>query len=118
MAEPSTRRRQRHLIDFDNPPPRPAPGAKQGMSMNQVQRWVSSALAFVTLEHLAGGIVVAAVFTDDRFLAARVALNVLAAVTGIGAVVLARVIHSKPLVSSWLLVGLIPGLIGAWLCFR
>ena len=42
----------------------------------------------------------------------------MAAVTGVMAVVLARAIHSKPLLSPWLLVGLLPGLVGAWFSFR
>ena len=114
MAD-DVRRRQRHLIDFDNPPRRPA--TSSDMSLTQVQRWVMSVLAFVTIEHLAGGIAVAAIFTDPRHVAARVVLNVMAAVTGVVAVALARLIHAKPLLSPWLLVGLLPGIVGAWLSF-
>jgi hypothetical protein len=110
-----TRRRQRHLIDFDNPRPRPAPSS--GMSLTQVQRWVMSVLAFVTIEHLAAGIAVAAIFTDERHVTARVGLNVMAAVTGVLAVGLFRAIHAKPMLSPWLLVGLLPGLVGAWFTF-
>ena len=114
MPDPP-RRRQRHLIDFDNPAPRPT--ASSGMSLTQVQRWVMSTLAFVTVAHLAGGIAVAAIFTDARYVGARIGLNVMAAVTGVLAVVLARAIHAKPPLSPWLLVGLLPGLVGAWFCF-
>lgn len=110
-----TRRRQRHLIDFDNPQARPASGSD--MSLTQVQRWVMSVLAFVTIEHLAGGIAVVAIFTDPKHVGARVVLNVLAAVTGVLAVALARAIHAKPVLSPWLLVGLLPGIVGAWLSF-
>jgi hypothetical protein len=113
VAEP-VRRKPRHLIDFDNPRPAPTRG---GMSLSEVQKWVMSVLAFVTIEHLAGGIVLAAVFTDERHAAARVGLNVMASVTGVLAVLLVRVIHGKPLLSPWLLVGLLPGLVGAWFCF-
>jgi uncharacterized membrane protein len=113
VADP-VRRKPRHLIDFDNP--RPAPSSN-GMSLSQVQKWVMSALAFVTIEHLAGGIALAAIFTDERHVAARVGLNVMATVTGVLAVVLVRVIHGKRLLSPWLLVGLLPGLVGAWFCF-
>jgi hypothetical protein len=111
VPEPQ-RRRQRHLIDFDNPPP-----PHTETSLTQVQRWVVSVLAFVTVEHLAGGIAVTAIFTDEQHVGARVGLNVMAAVTGVAAVVLARAIHGKPLLSPWLLVGLLPGLVGAWLTF-
>ena len=86
--------------------------------MTQVQRWVMSVLAFVTVEHLAGGIAVAAIYTDEQHVGARIGLNVMAAVTGVVAVALARAIHAKPLLSPWLLVGLLPGLVGAWLSFR
>lgn len=114
--EDAPRRRQRHLLDLDNPRPRPT-AKSQEMSLTQVQRWVMSVLAFVTIEHLAGGIAVAAVFTDERFVGARIGLNVLAAVTGVLAVVLVRVIHAKSVLTPWLLVGLVPGIVGAWLCF-
>ena len=113
MAEP-VRRKPRHLTDFDNPRPAPTSGS---MSLSQVQKWVLSALAFVTIEHLAGGIALVAIFTDERHVAARVGLNVIAAVTGVLAVVLVRVIHAKSVLSAWLLVGLLPGLVGAWFCF-
>ncbi len=115
MPEHVRRRRQRHLIDFDAPMPRPA--ASSGMSLTQVQRWVMSTLALVTVGHLAGGIAVAAIFTDEDHAAARIGLNVMAALTGVVAVALARAIHGKPLLSPWLLAGLLPGLVGAWLCF-
>ena len=116
MPEPQ-RRKQRHLIDFDNPRPVQSKAASE-KSLTQVQRWVASALAFVTVEHLAGGIAVAAIFTDESHRGARIGLNVMAAITGILAVVLARAIHSKPLLSAWLLVGLLPGLVGAYFSFR
>ena len=113
MPDP-VRRKPRHLIDFDNP--RPAPSSS-GMSLSQVQKWVLSALAFVTIEHLAGGIVLAASSPTSVHVAARVGLLVMATVTGVLAVVLVRAIHGKRLLSPWLLVGLLPGLVGAWLCF-
>lgn len=111
------RRRERHLIDFDNPRPRPA-AARSGMSMTQVQRWVASALAFVTIEHLAFGIALAAILAvPEQYVVERIVMNVLAAVTGVLAVVLCRAIHSKGPLSPWLLVGLVPGLVGAYFSF-
>ena len=117
MPEQPQRRKQRHLINFDNPRPVQSRAASE-KSLTQVQRWVASALAFVTVEHLAAGIAIAAIFTDERHVGARVGLNVMAAVAGILAVVLARAIHSKPPLSAWLLVGLLPGLVGAYFTFR
>jgi hypothetical protein len=115
MSDPQPRR-PRHLLDPDNPRPQ-RPAQQQGMSITQVQKWVMSVLAFVTIEHLAGGIAVVAILTDPRHVGDRVVLNVLAAVTGVLAVALARAIHAKPVLSPWLLVGLLPGLVGAWLSF-
>jgi branched-subunit amino acid transport protein len=117
VSEQPQRRKQRHLIDFDNPRPVQSKASSE-KSLTQVQRWVASALAFVTVEHLAAGIAVAAIFTDAQYQGARIGLNVMAGITGIAAVVLARAIHSKPPLSAWLLVGLLPGLIGAYFTFR
>jgi hypothetical protein len=111
-VDDSQRRKQRHLIDFDNP--RPAPSAS---SFTQVQRWVVSVLALVTVEHLAGGIAISAIFTDEKHVAARVGLNVMAAVAGVMGVVLFRAIHGKRLLSPWLVLGVLPGVVGAWLTF-
>ena len=79
--------------------------------------WVASVLVVTTLEHLAGGVVVIAVFTDDARLDARIGLNVIAAVIGCLAVAVARLIHHRNPLSWWLLPGLLPGLVGAWLTF-
>ena len=117
MPEPQQRRKQRHLIDFDAPRPVQTKAATE-KSLTQVQRWVASALAFVTVEHLAGGIAVSAIFTDERHVGARIGLNVMAGITGVLAVVLARAIHSRSWLTPWLLVGPLPGLIGAYFTFR
>lgn len=117
VSEQQQRRKQRHLIDFDNPRPSQSRAASE-KSLTQVQRWVASALAFVTVEHLAGGIAVSAIFTDASHVGARVGLNVMAGITGVMAVVLARAIHTKPWLSAWLLIGPIPGLVGAYFTFR
>ena len=56
------------------------------------------------------------VFADDQD--ARVGLNVLAGITGVFAVAAFRALHGKPILSAWLLLGPLPGVIGAWLTFR
>lgn len=89
-----------------------------GMSLDTVQKWVLSALAAVTIMHLAAGLVIAAIFIDDDRTSARVGLNVLAAAFGVVAVVAARAIHGKTMASAWLLLGLVPGVVGFWLTFR
>lgn len=103
-------------MDPDNP--RPVRRSSDGMSLDKVQKWVLSALAFVTIMHLAAGLVIAAVFVDDDRTSARIGLNVLGAAFGLVAVAAARAIHGKTIASPWLLVGLLPGVIGFWLTFR
>jgi branched-subunit amino acid transport protein len=86
------------------------------MSLTQVQQWVISVLAFTVIEHFAAGLAVAAIFSDDKD--AQVGLNVLAGVAGVVAVVAFRALRGKSMLSAWLLLGPLPGVIGAWLTFR
>jgi hypothetical protein len=108
-------RRPRHLLD----PADIAQSHRQSQgtqeSLTNVQRWVMSVLAVTTILHLAAGLVLAAVYMDDSRLDARIGLNVISAAIGVLAVVIARVIHGKPPLSPWLLLGLVPGAIGLWL---
>lgn len=99
-------------MDPHNLPSRQGGGSK---SLTQVQRWVMSSLAVVTILHLSGTFVFAAMISDK--LDARVGLNVIAGVVGIIALAAFRAIHGKSLVTPWLLLGPIPGLVGAWLTF-
>jgi hypothetical protein len=85
------------------------------MSITKVQQWVISVLAFTVIEHFAFGLAVAAVFADEQD--ARVGLNVLAGITGVVAVGAFRALHGKPILSAWLLLGPLPGVVGAWLTF-
>lgn len=114
MTEPhQAPRRARHLLDPDNPrPPQPR---RDGMSLDNVQRWVLSALAATTILHLSGGLVLAAMYVDEDRLDAQVGLNVLGAAFGVVAVAAARAIHGRSLASPWLLLGLVPGILGLWL---
>ena len=86
------------------------------MSITQVQQWVLSVLAFTVIEHFAAGLAIAAIFSDEKD--AQVGLNVLAGITGVVAVGAFRAIHGKSLLSGWMLLGPLPGVIGAWLTFR
>ena len=108
------RRKPRHLIDWDNPPP---PRRSEPMSLTQVQRWVISTLTVVTILHFAGGIVLAALTVGRAHEASRLPLLMLAGVTGIGAVAAALAIHRKPLLSPWLLLGWLPTLVGAYFAY-
>ena len=115
MTEPPAPRRARHLMDPANP--RPAPSRPGGMGIEGVQKWVLSALAATTVLHLSVGIVVAAIYVDASQDAARIGLNVIASAFGVIAFALALAIHRKSLLSPWLLLGLVPGAIGLWICY-
>jgi hypothetical protein len=113
MSEQPAPRRARHLMVPGEPRPRPT----SSMSITTVQRWIMSTLALVTVEHLAAGIVLAAVFIDDSRPGDRIGLLVIATVLAFGGIIAFRLIHQKAPLSPWLLLATIPGTIGAWLCF-
>lgn len=88
-------------------------------SLTNVQRWVMSVLTVFTVAHLALGIAFAAYTIDDQYTAARIGLNVIAAAFGVIGVAAGIAIHGHrpdhwPYV-PWLLLGLLPGVIGLWL---
>lgn len=83
-----------------------------------MQRWVMSVLAVTTIMHLSAGLVVAAVFMDDSRLAARIGLTVIAAIIGVLAVGIGRLIHQKSALSVWLLLGLTPCIVGLRIILR
>jgi hypothetical protein len=100
-------RRPRHLMD-PNHPVRPV----NDPSLTNVQRWVVSVLAVTTILHLSVGLVVAAYFLAEDDRVAQIGLCAIAAAFGVCSAVVGRVIHGKPLLSPWLLLGLVPGIIG------
>ena len=100
-------------------PNNPRPAQRSGsMSLDGVQKWVMSVLAATTILHMSGGLILAAIFIDTTDVVPRAGLNVLAAAFGVIAVAAARAIHQKPVFSLWLLLGLVPGLVGLFLTFR
>lgn len=99
-----------HLLDPDNLPPRQT----SGMSMTSVQRWVMTALAVTTILHLSLGLLIGAAFMPESRPDARVGLVVLAGVTGVFAVAAGFAIHLRSMLTPWLLVGLLPAVIGAF----
>jgi hypothetical protein len=80
--------------------------------LTQVQRWVVSVLAVTTILHLSFGLVVAAFFLDEQAVVSRVGLCVIAGLFGVVAAGVGRLIHQVPIVSPWLLLGLLPGIVG------
>ncbi len=123
-----TQSRQRHLLDpeqvrrdYERRASRDGDTtatAPRGMSLTQVQRWVIAAAAVSTLLHMAGGLVLAAMYVEPDRVDARIGLNVIAAAFGVLSVAAGFMIHQRSPRTWWLLLGLIPGLIGLWLTFR
>jgi hypothetical protein len=78
----------------------------------QVQRWVVSALAVVTIMHLSVGLVIGALFLDEDAPVSRFGVCVIGGLFGVVAAGVGRLIHQKPIASPWLAVGFLPGLVG------
>ena len=85
------------------------------MHLEPVQKWVLSILAFTTIIHLSVGLVIAALYVSDDRTDAQVGLNIIAAAFGVISVAVFRAIHSQKLLSPWLLLGVVPGLVGLYL---
>lgn len=103
-------RRARHLIDPTQP--RKQAGAEDLARLERVQRTVMSALVGTTIFHLSIGLVIAAVVIDDSERVAQVGLCVLGGAFGVVAVAAAFAIHRRSMVSPWLLLGLVPTVVG------
>lgn len=86
------------------------------MSLTSVQRWVMSTLVTITILHLSIGVMVAAYFAPR--LDAQIGLLVISALFGLIAFAAALMIHKRSPLSPWLLPGLVPALVGAYLLFR
>ena len=116
QGSPKPKKRPRHLMDPDNHRRETIKRRDSGpMHLEPVQKWVLSILAFTTIIHLSIGLVIAAVYIDEDRMDARVGLNVIAAAFGIISVAVFRAVHGKKLGSPWLLLGIIPGLVGLFL---
>ena len=102
---------RKHLMTPGQPRPQ-----QRHTSLTTIQRWVMSTLVTTTILHLAVGLVVAAYFADRRD--AQVGLLVISAAFGLIAFEAALLIHKHRLVSWWLLPGLLPALVGAYLVVR
>lgn len=93
-------------------PARPRGVDPNSVSIGRVQTWIMSALAVTTILHLAAGLLVAAWFIDPAYPASRYGLAVIAGAFGVLAIAAGRAIHRLPLPSWWLLLGLLPSLVG------
>jgi len=109
MSTPAQPKRQRHLMDPNNPQ-----RMRNDHQLTKVQRTVMSALAVTTIFHLAAGLVIAAYFIDDVGNGGKIGLLLIAAAFGVLAVAAGFVIHKKSALTPWLLLGLIPAVAGAF----
>ena len=100
--------RRRHLMD----PDAPVRDQYGSPATNRVQTWVMSTLVVTTILHMAGGLLVAAWFIDAADTVPRVGLSVIAGAFGVMAVGAGLAIHRHPLLSPWLLLGLLPTVVG------
>ncbi|MFB9312035.1 hypothetical protein [Nocardioides plantarum] len=110
MTQEPTPRRAKHLIDPSVP--RKQASAADIARLERVQRTVMSVLVGTTIFHLSVGLVIAAVVIDDSERVAQVGLCVLGGAFGVVAMAAAFAIHRRAVVSPWLLVGLVPTVVG------
>lgn len=106
-----------HLLDMNAPRRVVQDPEKDARDLARVQRWVMSTLAVTTILHLVVGLVVAAVMLDGSPTSSKVGLNVIAGIFGAFAVAAGRAIHGKPVLSPWLLLGIVPTTVGLFLTF-
>lgn len=111
MSTPTPAKRPRHLMDPNNPV-RP----RNDAALTNVQRWVMSVLVATTMLHLVVGLVVAAAFVDTT--SGKAGLLVIAAAFGVLGAAGAMAIHKRSPASLWLLVGLVPSILGALWIYR
>lgn len=94
--------------------PRTAPEPADRERLQVVQRRIVSALAFTTILHLAVGLVIAADHVPADRTDARVVLCVIGGAFGVASVASVLLINRRPWASPWLLLGLLPGVLGLW----
>ncbi len=102
---------RRHLMT----PGQPRRQRSEPMSLTRVQRWVMSTLAVTTILHLAAGLVLAAMYVPT--LDAQIGLLAIAGAFGVISVVAGLLIHKKSPLTPWLLLGLLPTVVGALIVF-
>lgn len=104
---------QKHLMT----PGSPRVVKRDPMSLGRVQKWVLSTLSVTTIAHLAAGLVLAAIFVDESRLDSQIGLLVISGAFGVIAVLSALLIHQRRLTSPWLVLGLLPTVVGGYFVF-
>ena len=94
--------------------PRKAPDPRDLERLQRVQRRVMSVLLVTTVLHLSAGLVIAADHVDEDRLDARIGLNVIATAFMLGGIAATLLINHRSWRSPWLLLGLLPGIVGIW----
>lgn len=87
-------------------------------SLTNVQQWVASVLAVFTVAHLVVGLVIAAVAIDPGYQASRIGLCVIAAAFGVLGLAGGFLIHRRNPLTLWLLLGIVPSVVGLWFVLR
>jgi hypothetical protein len=82
--------------------PRPVHDPQAEIHLRNVQRWIMSSLAVVTILHMSGGLIAAAIFLPHPTLAAEIGLNLIAGAFAAVAIGSWRAIHGRSLASWWL----------------
>lgn len=103
-------RPRKHLMTPGQPQRRHDP-----MSLSRVQRWVMSTLAVTTIFHMSAGLVLAAMYVST--LDAQIGLLAVSGAFGLVAIAVGLLIHQRTPLSPWLLFGLVPPAVGAFLVF-
>lgn len=99
---------------MDPDAPRQTPGPRDLERLHRVQRRVTSALVVTTLLHLTVGLILAADAISAERRDAQVGLILLAAAFAVVGIAAMRAINSKPLLTWWMLTGLVPVAAGLW----
>jgi len=94
--------------------PRKAPDPKDIERLQRVQRRVVSVLVITTILHLSAGFVIAADHVAEDRMDARIGLNLIAVAFMVGGIAATLVINGRSWRSPWLLLGLVPGIVGLW----
>jgi hypothetical protein len=81
-----------------------------------VQRWVASSLTLTVAYVWAGGMVILALSSgfDQTRESAQMMIFIMAGIIGLGAIVGVRLINELSWMTPWLLVGLLPTVVGFW----
>ncbi|MEZ0580731.1 hypothetical protein [Nocardioides sp. MH1] len=112
MSQQTPAPRRRHLMDPDAP--RKVADPQDLERLARVQRRVVSVLLITTLIHLTVGLILAAELVADDRLDAQLGLIVVGVAFYVVGVAAVRAINRKPILTWWMLTGLVPLVGGIW----